>query len=196
MPSRTQFARLLADRLDRLRSAFVALHRSVRDRVAEIVGTTVADVARQAVRVALDPPAPVAPAPRRVVRGDPDDRYDPWGGEEPDGWAGDRDAFEDGERDAWGHAPQMATTPPTAPAPAEPAVVPRLLTAAVVGLKAAAWWLATSRICRVWGCAAAGLVAGSAAYALGAPVCLAVAPAVAALTLAVRSVELVNTLPT
>ena len=62
MPSRSQFAGPLADRLDRLRSAFAALHRSVRDRVAEIVGTTVADVARQAVRAALDPPAPVAPA--------------------------------------------------------------------------------------------------------------------------------------
>jgi hypothetical protein len=89
MPSRSQLAGLLAERIDRLRGAFVALQRSVRDRVAEIVGATVADVVRQTVRVALEPPAPgapiapVAPAARR-------DGYDPWGGPGADDWADDR----------------------------------------------------------------------------------------------------------
>jgi hypothetical protein len=46
MPSRSELAVLLADRIDRLRGAFAALHRSVREKVAEIVGATVADVVR------------------------------------------------------------------------------------------------------------------------------------------------------
>jgi len=40
MPSRSQLAGLLADRLDRLRGAFAALHRSVRDRVPALLKGT------------------------------------------------------------------------------------------------------------------------------------------------------------
>jgi hypothetical protein len=165
MPSRSQLAVLLADQIDRLRGAFAALHRSVRERVAEIVGASVADVVRQTVRVALEPPAPqtpVAPVARR------------------DGY------------DAWGYpAPAMPVTPaPTPTLPPEQQVLPRLAAAAVVGLKAAAWWLATHRVRRGWGCVVAGVLASGAAYALGP-----VAPAVTALSLAARSAELVHALP-
>jgi hypothetical protein len=182
MPSKSKLAGLLADRLDRLREAFVALHRSVRDRAAELVGTTVADVARQAVRAALDPPPPVVP--KSVVRGDP---YDPWGGPEPDHCIDDRDPLDADEHNAWGYREPVTPTVvmPVMPTP-EPAVVPRIVTAVVVGLKAAAWWLATSPIRRGWGCVLAGLAAGGAAYAVGGPVGLA---------LAARSADLVNTLP-
>jgi hypothetical protein len=198
MPSRSKLAGLLADRLDRLREAFVALHRSVRDRVAELVGTTVADVVRQTVRTALDPPTPVVPStpPRPAMRGDP---YDPWHAGEPDHWADERDPLDETEPDAWGYrepvTPPVMTPPmPTPPSP-EPAVVPRIVTAVVVGLKAAAWWLATSPVRRGWGCVLAGLAAGGAGYAVGGPVGLAVAPAVAALALAGRSSDLMNSLP-
>jgi hypothetical protein len=194
MPSRSQLAVLLADRVDRLRGAFAALHRSVREKVAEIVGATVADVVRQTVRVALEPPtppapvAPVAPVARRNA-------YDPWGGPETDGWADDRDPINDDGSDAWGHpAPVRPTMSPAPPIPPEQQVLPRLAAAAVVGLKAAAWWLATNRLRRGWGCVVAGVLAGGAAYALG-PVAVAVAPASTALSLAARSAELVNTLP-
>ena len=61
----------------------------------------------------------------------------------------------------------------------------------MVGLKAAAWWLATHRLRRGWGCVVAGVLAGGAAYALG-PVAVAVAPAVTALSLAARSAELMH----
>jgi hypothetical protein len=65
----------------------------------------------------------------------------------------------------------------------------------VVGLKAAAWWLATHRLRRGWGCVVAGVLAGGAAYALG-PVALTVVPAVTTLSLSARSAELVSALPT
>ena len=61
----------------------------------------------------------------------------------------------------------------------------------MVGLKAAAWWLATHRLRRGWGCVVAGVLAGGAAYALGP-----VAPAATALSLAARSAELVHAWPT
>ena len=192
MPSRSQLAVLLADRIDRLRGAFAALHRSVRERVAEIVGATVADVVRQAVRAALEPPAPPAPvAPVAPVACR--DGYEPRGGPEPDDWADDRDPIDDDGSDAWGYpAPAMPVTPaPTPTPPPEPPVLPRLAAAAVVGLRAAAWWLATSRLRRGWGCVVAGVLAGGAAYALG-PVAVAVAPAVTALSLAARSAELMH----
>ena len=83
---------------------------------------------------------------------------------------------------------------PAPPIPPEPQVLPRLAAAAVVGLRAAAWWLATSRLRRGWSFVVAGVLAGGAAYALG-PVTVAVAPAVTALSLAARSAELVNVLP-
>jgi hypothetical protein len=70
-------------------------------------------------------------------------------------------------------------------------MLPRLAAAAVFGLKAAAWWLATSRVRRGWGCVVAGILAGGAAYALG-PAAVAVAPAVTALSLVSRSAELVH----
>src|SRR5207237_843849 len=73
MPSNSKLAGLLADRIDRLRGAFAALQRSVRDRVAEIVGATVADVVRQTVRAALDPPAPPAPSAPAARRAAHDD---------------------------------------------------------------------------------------------------------------------------
>jgi hypothetical protein len=187
MTSRSQLAGLLAERIDRLRGAFAALHRSVRERVAEIVGATVADVVRQTVRVALEPPAPptsVAPVAPDACR----DEYDPWAG--PDDWPGDHNPLND-RSDPWGYpAPAMPASPP-APPP-EPSVLPGLAAAAVVGLKAAAWWMATNRIRRGWGCVVAGVLAGGTAYALG-PV--AVAPAVTALSLAARSAELVHAWP-
>ena len=80
---------------------------------------------------------------------------------------------------------------PAPPIPPEPQVLPRLAAAAVVGLRAAAWWLATSRLRRGWGCVVAGVLAGGAAYALG-PVAVAVAPAATALSLAARSAELMH----
>jgi hypothetical protein len=195
MPSRSQLAVLLAERVDRLRGAFVALHRSVRERVAEIVGATVADVVRHAVRVALEPPAPPAPvAPVAAVAYR--DGYDTWDGAEADDWAADRDPINDDRSDAWGYpAPVTPPTPLSPPAQPESQALPRLAAATVVGLKAAAWWLATSRLRRGWGCVVAGVLAGGAAYALG-PVTVAVAPAVTALSLAARSAELVNTWPT
>ena len=88
--------------------------------------------------------------------------------------------------------PVAPTTPP-APLPESPGL-PRLAAAAVVGLRAAAWWLATSPARRGWGCALAGLAAGATAYALG-PAALAAVPAVAALALAAQSAEFVNALP-
>ena len=192
MPSRSQLAVLLAERIDRLRGAFAALHRSVRERVAEIVGATVADVVRQTVRAALEPPAPpapvasVAPVARR-------NEYDPWGGPGADDWTDAADQDGNTGSDAWDYpAPAMPVTPaPTPTPPPEQQVLPRLAAAAVVGLKAAAWWLATSRLRRGWGCVVAGVLAGGAAYALG-PVAVAVAPAVTALSLAARSAELVS----
>jgi hypothetical protein len=190
MPSRNQFAVLLAERIDRLRGTLAALHRLVCERVAELVGATVADVVRQTVRAALEPPAPsipVAPVTPVACR----DGYDPWGGPETQDCAGDRDPIDD-RSDPWGYhetvAPAMPPSP-LAPSP-EPPVLPRLAAAAVVGLRAAAWWLATSRLRRGWGCVVAGVLAGGAAYALG-PVAVAVAPAVTALSLAARSAELV-----
>src|SRR4051794_10280909 len=102
MPSKSKLAGLLADRLDRLRTALAALRRSVRDRVAEIVGAAVAEAARDAVRLALDPPAPPAPhAPPPAVgrRG----AYDPWGVPERDEWADEYDPIGDGGEDAWGY---------------------------------------------------------------------------------------------
>lgn len=69
--------------------------------------------------------------------------------------------------------------------------MPRRLTAAVVGLTAATWWLATGPVRRGWG----GLAAGGAAEAVGGPIGLAVAPTIAALTRAARSAECANTLP-
>ena len=192
MPSRSQLAVLLAERIDRLRGAFAALHRSVRERVAEIVGATVADVVRQAVRVALEPPAPVAPVAPVACR----DGYEPWGGPEPDDWADDRDPIDDDGSDAWGYpAPAMPVTPAAPTPPPEPPVLPRLTAAAVVGLRAAAWWLATSRLRRGWSFVVAGVLAGGAAYALG-PVAVAVAPAATALSLAARSAERVHAWPT
>jgi hypothetical protein len=193
MPSRSQLAVLLAERIDRLRGAFVALHRSVRERVAEIVGATVADVVRQIVRVALEPPAPqtpVAPVTRR-------DGYDAWGGPKPDDWTDTADRYGNTGSDAWDYpAPAMPVTPAATPTPPpEPPVLPRLAAAAVVGLRAAAWWLATSRLRRGWGCVVAGILAGGATYALG-PVAVAVAPAATALSMAARSAELLNTWPT
>jgi hypothetical protein len=192
MTSRSQLAVLLADRVDRLRGAFAALHRSVRERVAEIVGATVADVVRQTVRAALEPPAPpapvasVAPVARR-------NEYDPWGGPGADDWTDAADQDGNTGSDAWGYpAPAMPVTPVATPTPPpEPTALPRLAAAAVVGLKAAAWWLATSRLRRGWGCVVAGVLACGAAYALG-PVAVAVAPAVTALSLAARSAELVS----
>jgi hypothetical protein len=188
MPSRSQLAVLLADRIDRLRGAFAALHRSVRERVAEIVGAAVADAVRQTVRVALEPPtppAPVSPVAPAACR----DGYDPWGGPEADDGAGDRDPIDDERSDPWGYpAPAMPVAPAATPTPPpEPPALPRLTAAAVVGLRAAAWWLATSRLRRGWCCVVAGVLAGGAAYALGP-----VAPAVTALSLAARSAELVN----
>jgi hypothetical protein len=189
MPSRSQLAVLLADRVDRLRGAFVALHRSVREKVAEIVGATVADVVRQTVRVALEPPAPpapvapVAPVARR-------DGYDVWGRPEADDEPPDRDPIDDERSEVWGNPAPV--TPPMPPAtPSEKQVLPRLVAAAVVGLRAAARWLSTSRVRRGWCCVVAGVLAGWAAYALG-PVAVAVAPAVTALSLAARSAELVH----
>jgi hypothetical protein len=184
---------MLAERIDRLRAAFAALHRSVRERVAEIVGATVADVVRQTARAALDPPAPPAPiAPAAPVA--PRAGYDAWGGPGADDWADDRDPIDDDTSDAWGYpAPVTPAMPPSPPASAETGL-PRLAAAAAVGLKAAAWWLVTSRVRRGWGCVLAGLAAGGAAYALG-PVAPAAALAVAALSLVARSAELVNMLP-
>jgi hypothetical protein len=189
MPSRSHLAVLLADRVDRLRGAFAALHRSVRERVAEIVGATVADVVRQTVRLALEPPAlptpvaPVAPVGHREA-------YDPWAGPLTDDGADDRDPLDDDRSDAWGPAAPVLPTMPQSPPP-EPPVLSRLAVAAVVGLRAAAWWLATSRVRRGWGCVVAGVLAGGAAYALG-PVAVAVAPAAFSLSLAARSAELVH----
>jgi hypothetical protein len=192
MPSRSQLAVLLADRINRLRGAFAALHRSVRERVAEIVGATVADVVRQTVQYALEPPAPQTPIARVARR----DGYYPWGGPEADDGAADRDLIDDERCDAWGYpAPVARAMPPRLPAPPpEPPVLPRLAVAAVVGLKAAAWWLATSRLRRGWCCVVAGVLAGGAAYVLG-PVALTVTPAATALSLAARSAELVHAWP-
>jgi len=64
----------------------------------------------------------------------------------------------------------------------------------VVGLRAAAWWLATRPARRGWGCLLAGLAASGAAYALGPPA-VAMMPAVAALALAAHSAELAHVLP-
>jgi hypothetical protein len=192
MTSRTQLAVLLADRIDRLRGAFAALHRSVRERVAEIVGATVADVVRQTVRVALEPPtlpAPVSPVAPVACR----DGHDPWGGPEADDGADAADQGSNTGSDAWDYpAPAMPVTPAATPTPPpELPVLPRLAAAAVVGLKAAAWWLATSRVRRGWGCVVAGVLAGGAAYALG-PVAVVVAPAATALSLVARSAELMH----
>ena len=189
MPPRSQLAVLLAERIDRLRGAFAALRRSVRERVAEIVGAAVADVVRQTVRAALDPPTPpapvvpVAPVARR-------DGYDVWGGHEADDWADAADQDGNTGSDAWGY-PAPVTPAPTPTPPPEPTALPRLAAAAVVGLRAAAWWLATSRLRRGWGCVVAGILAGGAAYALG-PVAVAVVPAATALSLAARSAELMH----
>ena len=78
MPSKGEPAGLLADRIDRLRGALAALRRSVRDRVAEVVGAAVADAVRDTVRIAPDPPDSLAPSADTVPlarRG----TYDPWG---------------------------------------------------------------------------------------------------------------------
>jgi hypothetical protein len=78
------------------------------------------------------------------------DGYDAWGGPEADDCAGDRDPIDDERSDAWGNPSPV--TPPMPPAtPPEQQVLPRLVAAAVVGLKAAAWWLATHRLRRVPG---------------------------------------------
>src|SRR5262249_25145251 len=149
------------------------------------VAATAADVVRQAVRVVLDlpiPPAPTTPVTRRTG-------YDPWGGTEPDDWADDHDLVEDGGHEAWGY---QATAPPEPPETSSPGL-PRLAAAAVVGLRAAAWWLVTRQARRCCGCVVVGVLAGVAAYALG-PAALTVASAVAALTLATRSAEFANTL--
>jgi hypothetical protein len=178
----------LADRVDRLRGAFAALHRSVRERVAEIVGATVADVVRHTVRATLEPPAPIAPVAPVACR----DGYDAWGGPEADDCAGDRDPIDDERSAAWGYpAPEMPVTPAATPTPPpEPQALPRLAAAAVVGLRAAAWWLATHRFRRGWGCVVAGVLAGGAAYALGP-----IVPSVTALSLAARSAALANAWP-
>jgi hypothetical protein len=126
------------------------------------------------------------------MRGDP---YDPWHARDPDGWADDRDPLDDREPDGWNYREPVTPTVVTPPGEPEPATLPRIVTAVVVGLKAAAWWLATAPVRRGWGCVLAGLAAGSAAYAVGGPVGLAVAPAVAALGLAARSADLMNTMP-
>ena len=65
MLSKSKLAGPLADRIDRLRGSLVALHRSVRDRVAEIIGVAVAEAVRDTVRAALDPPASAPPPPPR-----------------------------------------------------------------------------------------------------------------------------------
>ena len=127
------------------------------------------------------------PAVRRAA-------YDAWGGPEPDDWADDRDPLDESAPDAWGYPAPVTPVAPPSPSP-EPSDLPRLAAAVVVGLKAAAWWLATSPARRGWGCVLAGLAAGATAYALG-PVTLAALPAVAALALAAQSAELVHVLPT
>jgi len=114
MPSKSELAGLLADRIDRLRGALAALRRSVRDRVAEVVGAAVADAVRDTVRIAPDPPAPALPAAPAARC----EAYDPWGGPDPGDWADD-DPICDREPDTWGYP-----RPADAGGTAEPAATP------------------------------------------------------------------------
>src|SRR5205823_5445588 len=150
---------------------------------------------RDTVRIAPDPPDSLAPSADTVPlarRG----TYDPWGGPERDDWADEDDPIDDGGPDAWcSPAAVTPALPPNPPAPPpESAGLPRLAAAVVVGLRAAAWWLATRPARRGWGCLLAGLAASGAAYALGPPA-VAMMPAVAALALAAHSAELAHVLP-
>src|SRR5205814_3652576 len=114
MLSKSKLAGLLADRIDRLRGALAALRRSVRDRVAEVVGAAVADAVRDTVRIAPDPPAPALPAAPAARC----EAYDPWGGPDPGDWADD-DPICDREPDTWGYP-----RPADAGGTAEPAATP------------------------------------------------------------------------
>jgi hypothetical protein len=158
MPSRSALARMLADRLDRLRATFAALNQAVREKVAEVVGKTAEDLVRHAVRAALDR-AQLGPAPRPA----------------PAWWADDDRDVHDQDVDEYD-----ADWRPVA---AEPPPQPRLAAAVLAGCKAAAWWLRRAPLTRPWVLTVAGLATGAVVYACP-PLAAALLPAAAALALA------------
>src|SRR5262245_51781876 len=166
----------LRERLAALRDAFLALAARVREHIAALVGTAVADAVRQAVRAWLDGAAPAArppgPRPPRPLSETLDDDLD-----EP-GAAWRPDEFEDDP------------PPPAEPRPAPAALPGRLAAAALAGWRAARWWLARRGSRPAWAAWAAGAAAGLAALALLPWAAPAAGPALAAVLLAEAGVAL------
>ena len=171
MHIRKVLAAQLEDRLDRLQASFADLNGAVRDKVAEIIGKSVQDLARQAMRAALEPssPAPV---------NDPDDDEDLW--EDHADYRHPRML----DQDVWR---SHNTRSPALDRP-----LPRTTTAVLYGCKAASWWVTRASNVTFRNCLFVGLIAGGIALAMG-PIASAFLPAVLALTLVGQSTGVFGT---